>query len=150
ATPAGTATSSAVLVVPPGGTPVANVDTAAEIPVGTATQVPVAAGKFAVRYFPANDGDRFAVALAGGTVGRCGLDASSFDEHNRQVGQAGCVGTSGWIETGPVSGPGLRSILLHNTTGSAGTTTVTVYRVPPDVDAGTQALSGTGKTITVA
>ncbi|PWW67116.1 RHS repeat-associated protein [Actinokineospora spheciospongiae] len=149
-TPAGTATSTAVLVVPPGAATPATLDTAAAIPVGTATPVPVAAGKYALRHFAAADGERFAVSLSGGTFGYCGLDSWTYDERNKQVGAANCVGTGGWIEPGPATGPGLRSLLLYNNTGSAGTTTVTVHKVPKDLAAGTQPLTGAAKVVTIA
>ncbi|WNV87867.1 RHS repeat-associated core domain-containing protein [Umezawaea sp. Da 62-37] len=149
-TPAGTATSTAVLVVPPAPATPAELDTAASIPVGTATPVPVAAGKYALRYFSAADGERFAVQLDGGTFGYCGLDSWAFDERNKQTGSANCVGGSGWIEPGPKTGAGLRSLLVRNTSGSAGTTNVTIHKVPNDLAAGAQSLAGVAKTVTVA
>ncbi|MGZ3145194.1 RHS repeat-associated core domain-containing protein [Lentzea chajnantorensis] len=149
-TPAGTGTSSAVLVVPPTGIDPASIDTAAAITAGTATQVPVAARKWAVRYFSAADGDRFAFSLSDGTFGSCGLYARVHDERNRQTATGSCVGTGGWIDTGPTSGPGLRTIFLRNDTDTAGTTTVTVRKVPADLNAGAQSLSGTAKAVTVA
>ncbi|GLW90304.1 hypothetical protein Aglo03_11200 [Actinokineospora globicatena] len=149
-TPAGTATSSAVLVVPPAGIDPASIDTAAPITPGTATAVPVAAGKWALRYFTAVDNERFAVSLSGGTFGYCGLDSRVYDERNRQTGGAGCVGDSGWIDTSPTSGAGLRSVLLYNGSSAPGTTNLTVLRVPADLNAGAQSLSGTAKTVTIA
>ena len=149
-TPAGTATSTAVLVVPPAPSTPADLDTAASIPVGTATPVAVAAGKYALRYFSAADGERFAVQLDGGTFGYCGLDSWSFDERNKQTGSAGCVGGTGWIEPGPKTGAGLRSVLVRNTSGSAGTTNITIHKVPNDLAAGAQSLAGVAKTVTVA
>ncbi|OLR92374.1 hypothetical protein BJP25_20000 [Actinokineospora bangkokensis] len=136
--------------MPPPGIDAASIDTASAITVGTATSVPVAAGKWVMRYFSAADGERFAVSLSGGTFGSCGLDSRMYNERNQQTGGSGCVGTDGWIETGPVSGAGLRSLLLYNGTGAAGTTNVTVHKVPADVNAGAQSLTGTAKVVTVA
>ncbi|MFC6092409.1 RHS repeat-associated core domain-containing protein [Saccharothrix lopnurensis] len=147
-TPAGTATSSAVFVVPPSGVAPENIDSAGAIPVDTATQVAIPAGKYALRHFAAADGERFAVTLSGGTFGSCNLEARAYDERNRQTGSASCPGTNGWIETGPATGAGLRTIVLRNTSATAGTTSVTVHRVPADLDAGAQPLDGTAKTVT--
>ncbi|WP_306746070.1 RHS repeat-associated core domain-containing protein [Saccharothrix yanglingensis] len=147
-TPAGTATSAGVLVVPPAGVAPENIDSTAGIPVDTATQVAVPAGKYALRHFPAADGERFAVTLTGGTFGSCNLEARAYDERNRQTGSASCPGTSGWIETGPATGPGLRTIVLRNTSANAGTISVTVHKVPADLDAGLQPLDGTPKPVT--
>ncbi|MFD7658351.1 RHS repeat-associated core domain-containing protein [Actinosynnema sp. NPDC059797] len=147
-TPAGTATSAAVLVVPPSGVAPENIDSAAAIPVDTATQVAIPAGKYALRHFPAADGERFAVTLSGGTFGSCNLEARAYDERNRQTGSASCPGANGWIETGPATGAGLRAVVLRNTSANAGTISVTVHKVPADLDAGTQPLDGTAKTVT--
>ncbi|MFC5286625.1 RHS repeat-associated core domain-containing protein [Actinokineospora guangxiensis] len=149
-TPAGTATSATPVAVPPAGVNPSDVDSVGAIPVGTATSVPVAAGKYAIRHFPAADNERFAASLTGGTFGSCGLAARMYDERNRQSGANTCAGGSAWVETGPVSGPGTRTIVLRNTTASAGSTSVTVHRVPADLNAGAIALDGTAKPVTIA
>ncbi|MGX7826360.1 RHS repeat-associated core domain-containing protein [Actinokineospora sp. 24-640] len=148
-TPAGTATSATPVAVPPAGVNPSDVDTVGPIPVGAATAVPVAAGKYAIRYFAAADNDRFAASLTGGTFGSCGLAARLYDERNRQSSANTCAGAAAWVETGPVSGPGTRAIVLRNTTAAAGTTSVTVHLVPVDLDAGPIDLDGTAKPVTI-
>ncbi|WP_370943269.1 RHS repeat-associated core domain-containing protein [Amycolatopsis sp. cg5] len=149
-TPGGVSTAANALIVPPAEVPAGAIDTSGAITAGTRLAVPIAAGKYAIRYFDAADGDRFAATLDGGTFGDCGLDAKIFDEHNRQAATAGCVGSAGWVETTPVSGAGTRVLVLHNTADTAGTINVTLHKVAADLAAGTQPLNGTAKTVTIA
>ena len=148
-TPAGSSVAPGVLVVPPTGVPPESIDTTAPITVGVRTNIALVGGKYALRYFDAADGDRFAVILDGGTLSSCSASATLYDERNRATTSASCVGVSGWVDTAPTSGPGLRSLVLRNTGAAAGSLFATVIRVPADADAGAQPLDGTPVVLTV-
>jgi hypothetical protein len=91
-TPAGTMTSSAVLVVPPDGVAAADIVGVAPITVGHSTSITVPAGKYALRYFSAADGDRFAASLDNGTFGGCDLGVALYDDRNSLSSENSCVG----------------------------------------------------------
>ncbi|MBB2947681.1 hypothetical protein FB565_007452 [Actinoplanes lutulentus] len=152
-TPSGTATSSADLFVLPGRVSAADVGGTGRITVGTKTTLSVPAGKTLVRLFDDLLAERFAVLIEANSPSSCTstFDLRVYDTRLGQTGAVSCFGSNGQLDTmPPVSVPGVRTLIVKNTSSSAATLDVTIYKVPADADLGTLPLDGTAKTVTIS
>ncbi|MFN8074620.1 MAG: polymorphic toxin-type HINT domain-containing protein [Kineosporiaceae bacterium] len=147
-TPAGGTTTSGLLYVAPGGTPVADIASTGTLTVGTTTSVAVPAGKAVLRAIPTTQGARYAVT-GSSALPPCTAQATLFDAKAQQQRQDTCLvsGAGLWMEPLTSDEGGYLSLLLRNTGTADGTVSVTVLAVPDDVAAGTLSLDGTALTL---
>ncbi|WP_436533438.1 IPT/TIG domain-containing protein [Actinoplanes sp. HUAS TT8] len=149
-TPGGTATSSADLFVVPSGTAVADVSGTGRLTVGTRTTLSVPAGKAVMRLFDGTDTDRFSVTAENASPSLCAYDLRLYDTKLSNSGTASCWGSTGWIETVAATGvAGARTLVLKNTSTTAGTVDVGVWSVT-DANLGALPLDNTAKTVALS
>ncbi|BCY10647.1 IPT/TIG domain-containing protein [Actinoplanes sp. L3-i22] len=149
-TPGGTATSAADLFVVPSNTATADVSGTGRITVGTRTTLSVPAGKAVLRLFDGTVTDRFSVTAEAASPSLCAFDLRLYDTGLSGSGTASCWGSTGWIETVAATGvAGARTLVLKNTSATAGTLDVTVNSVT-DTNLGALVLDNSSKTVTLS
>lgn len=146
-TPAGSATGSAYLVVPPLPYLVSNLTTAVPVALGgTATGTISTAGQAALVLFDAPAGMRLFVPITASSFNVASI--SVYGPDGAQVGAtANFASAAGYIDAQVLQTGGTYAILIAGLGGATGSATVSPVNVPPDVT-GTIVANATPVTLT--
>jgi YD repeat-containing protein len=134
ASPNGTATTSAYLVVPPLPYLASSVGSVVNSSIGSsATSSVASAGKIGLILFDATAGQRVSMKVTASSFGSATL--ALYGPDGAAIGPSTGISTNTFIDVQPLARAGTYTVVIAPATGQTGSATVTLFSVPPDATA---------------
>lgn len=130
-TPNGKATSSQDFFIPPGSFTPADVVFTGRMDIGATSSVTVGtANKIGLMVFDGTAGQQVSLRAPNSTFTQCGVAMALYNPYNASIAYVGCMGGStGFIDTTPLSTTGTYTILVDPGGTNTGSTDLTLHNV---------------------